>query len=215
MPTAVAAPSSWASSCENCCARDRYVGDVVADVMASARPWAVTAVRRNGGVAAPRSRRRCAQNDWSTIPATGTDGTPARRAAAVVPAPPWWTMAAICGNSHACGTSSMVRMSSPAQRSRAHPDCTRPEPLRCAALGRSSRRVDHHGRWRCCRTRRIPVVVRRPGSRPVSWVVANRRRRWPPITGDIQTGAPISWSGHMLAEAVRDGPDPKCGVGPR
>ena len=74
-----------------------------------------SAVRLDSGIgadAAPRRCRRSAQNGWSARTGTGTAGTPARRPAAVVPAPAWWTTAAIRGNSQSCGASPMVSTSS-------------------------------------------------------------------------------------------------------
>lgn len=74
-----------------------------------------------GSVAAPRAASRFAQNGWSAVTGTGTAATPARSAAADVPAPPWWTTAASRGNSRACGTSPIVSRPSPSTASPAVP----------------------------------------------------------------------------------------------
>lgn len=81
---------------------------------------------REGAVAAPSAVSRCAQNGWSAVTGTGTAGTPARSPAAAVPAPAWWTTAAVRGNSSAWGTSPTVRTSSPSAASPALPVCRMP-----------------------------------------------------------------------------------------
>lgn len=53
----------------------------------------------------PSSVTRRAQNGWSVYIGTVTAGTPARSPAAVVPAPAWWTTAAIRGKTQSCGVS--------------------------------------------------------------------------------------------------------------
>src|SRR5918993_2361709 len=53
------------------------------------------------------------QKAWSFIEVGQMSvGLPARNPSAVVPAPPWWTTAAILGNSHSCGAESITHTSS-------------------------------------------------------------------------------------------------------
>ena len=99
----------------------------------SARAAAVGAAQRRGGAA------WSAQKGWSTRTGTGTAGTPARSPAPVVPAPAWWTTAAVRGNNQSCGRSPTSRMSSPAGPSSAQPDWTTARtPARLTAAATTS-----------------------------------------------------------------------------
>src|SRR5664280_772555 len=70
-----------------------------------ARRLTMSLLRLIGAGPAPSSWMRRPWYGWSTPKATTALGTPARSASAVVPAPPWWMMAAICGKSHRYGAS--------------------------------------------------------------------------------------------------------------
>lgn len=83
---------------------------------AEASEPAVRCRRGTAHGAVPRATRRAAQKPPSNCTGTGTVGTPARRTAAVVPAPAWWTTAAVRGNRSACGTSPTVITSSSSPR---------------------------------------------------------------------------------------------------
>ncbi len=93
--------------------------------------------RRAGSGSGPTPSRavRAAQKNWSAKNGTANDGTPARTAVAVVPAPPWWTTAAQRGNSQSWGTSPTTWRSSPSASSPAQPAATMP---RRPALRRAS-----------------------------------------------------------------------------
>jgi hypothetical protein len=77
-------------------------------------------------------------------------GTPARSAADVVPAPPWWITPATRGRSQSCGAASSANTSSPSS-----PGSSAPQPVSSTA------------RTRACRQARATSFVAVAGSRVV------------------------------------------------
>lgn len=77
-------------------------------MIASPRPPTVSSRNGTGRWATPSACSRDAQNGWSAMTGTGTAGSPARSPAAVVPAPAWWTTAAVRGNGQSCGTMAVI-----------------------------------------------------------------------------------------------------------
>mmetsp|Transcript_11634 Transcript_11634/g.34486 ORF Transcript_11634/g.34486 Transcript_11634/m.34486 type:complete len:282 (-) Transcript_11634:635-1480(-) len=103
----------------------------------SARSCAVSLPTGHGGGPTPARRTMSPQKCWSPKNGQTRVGLPARRPAAVVPAPPWWTTAATLGRSQSWGAGPMskhlpplgARVSSLLQL-----DCTRTRrPVRCDA----------------------------------------------------------------------------------
>ena len=104
-----AAPSSLASRLDSAWAWLRYDESATASRTAVASAATESCLRGIGAGPTPSAAIRAAQNGWSASTGTLTHGTPARSPAAVVPAPAWWTTAAIRGNSQSCGTSPVAR----------------------------------------------------------------------------------------------------------
>jgi hypothetical protein len=92
--TASPTPSSARIWSPSVAARLRMPGSDIAAASDAANRWAVSCRRGMGAGPAPSSRTRRAQKDWSPWNGTTIVGMPARRLAAVVPAPPWWAAAA-------------------------------------------------------------------------------------------------------------------------
>ena len=92
-----AGPSSVRIRPASSVARLRYAGRSRQVRSASVRVSAVSSCIGSGWGATPRRCSLSAQKGWSTRTGTGTAGTPARSPAPVVPAPAWWTTAAVRG----------------------------------------------------------------------------------------------------------------------
>lgn len=182
MPSSVAMwEASWA-------ARRRWAGSVRQVVIAALRDAAVSSWNGSGRGAAPRRWRRAAQNGWSAMTGTGTAGTPARSPAAVVPAPAWWTTAAVRGNSQSCGRSPAARTSSPTALS----------PARHAeALDRFVRTYTRIGGHDDTPAFRAHLRTRfRRGARPGSFPLRHWRHALA-VTGDIPPRSTDSGQGHV------------------
>eukprot|EP00443_Scrippsiella_acuminata_P040457 CAMPEP_0115247860 /NCGR_PEP_ID=MMETSP0270-20121206/41771_1 /TAXON_ID=71861 /ORGANISM="Scrippsiella trochoidea, Strain CCMP3099" /LENGTH=174 /DNA_ID=CAMNT_0002663141 /DNA_START=593 /DNA_END=1117 /DNA_ORIENTATION=- len=107
MLTALPRPSSARKVCPKALAFSITASSVVQRFKAAAKPRTSTLENCRVATPTPLSATNCALWNWSKAQGVITEGTPLRRAAAVVPAPPWWTIAWHCGNSHSCGADLM------------------------------------------------------------------------------------------------------------
>ena len=155
-------------------ARSPWEGSRVARSRAEASEAVVSLRSGTARGATPRETSRAAQKPSSNWIGTGTAGTPARRPAAVVPAPQWWTTAVIRGNSAECATSPIVSMSSPSAASPPHPRWITP-------------------RIPVCRRALITAALSRPGSGTVALPRPTKTGGGPEARNASSSGGRCGW----------------------
>mmetsp|Transcript_154295 Transcript_154295/g.494829 ORF Transcript_154295/g.494829 Transcript_154295/m.494829 type:complete len:274 (-) Transcript_154295:747-1568(-) len=96
-------PSSPRSCSPSACALATSAASAVTFVSAAARARPLTLLICGRPTPAPDSATIWAFRNWSKPQGVTMLGRPLLRAAAVVPEPPWWTMAEHCGNNHSWG----------------------------------------------------------------------------------------------------------------